>query len=58
MKINAVTVVEMDNDDIGYHREDGTHKMRVQDLKRMRRIIDKALKTLEQIENPKLMFLT
>lgn len=47
---------ELSVDGIGFHSESGTHSMRVQDLKNMKRVISKALKTLEQIENPKIYF--
>ena len=41
-------------DDINFHDESGTHKSRIYSLKRQRDKINKALKVLEQIEDPKL----
>jgi len=39
---------------IGFVTEEGTHKDRVSKLKHKARIIAKALKVLEQLEDPKL----
>jgi len=45
---------ELNIPDINFYSDSGTYQMQVQHLKRMRRILNRALKTLEQIEDPKL----
>ena len=42
--------------DISFYLEDGTHASRVQELKKFVRVASKALKTLEDIGNPKQYF--
>lgn len=39
--------------DIGFVTEEGTHKSRISELKQKARVIAKALKILEQLEDPK-----
>ena len=43
-------------DTINFSDSSGKHKDRIQELKRRKRVLNKALKTLEQIENPKIYF--
>ena len=43
-------------DGINFYSGEGTHKNRIKELENLARVINKALKVLEQIEDPKIYF--